>query len=94
LAINHDSVFAHEDLGNVYLALGRLDEALAEYSAVLQLEPRNAHALNNVGTVLARQGQMSKAIDEFRAALAIDPGFNLAGQNLARALQKVGPTTR
>jgi tetratricopeptide (TPR) repeat protein len=94
LTIKPDSVFAHEDLGNVYLTQGKLDEALAQYAAVLRTEPDNAHVLNNVGTAYAKQGKMDKAIESFRAALAIEPGFELARENLERALRSTGATTR
>lgn len=86
LAVNRDSLGAHDGLGKALLAQGRTDDALAEFRQVLRLQPGNAHGLNNVGMVLAKQGHLDEAIQSFEAALAADPQLDQAHQNLLRAL--------
>ncbi len=52
-----NDVAAHQDLGKIYEQLGRADEALAEYAAVLMLKPDDAEARATIGRIVAKPGR-------------------------------------
>jgi tetratricopeptide (TPR) repeat protein len=64
---------------------GKLVNAVQFFRELLQLEPDDAVAHNNLGSALARQGHMAEAVAEFLAALRINPKFEAAHANLERA---------
>jgi tetratricopeptide (TPR) repeat protein len=58
------------DRGVTLDSLGRLDEAVGDYSAVLMLTPFASNALNNRANVYRRQGRLDDARRDYLAALA------------------------
>ena len=74
-------------LGTVYQKLGRLQEAITEYSAALERDPRNPVALVNRGELYLRQGQRQGFTDVANAVEADPHGETTAGRR-ARALVK------
>ncbi|HXA80401.1 MAG TPA: tetratricopeptide repeat protein [Opitutaceae bacterium] len=69
-----DNARAHNDLGNAYLALGRLPEATTEFQAALRIYPDYMDAHYNLGGILAKTpAQWPEAISHLEAALQIDP---------------------
>ena len=72
---------ALENRGNALLALGRAQEALACFDAVLTRNPRHGGALIGRGSALASLGRPDQALADFDAALAADAGAS------GRALQ-------
>jgi Flp pilus assembly protein TadD len=74
-------------LGTVYQKLGRVQEALSEYSAALERDPRNPVALVNRGELYLRQGQRQGFTDVAHAVEADPNGETSAGRR-ARALVK------
>ncbi len=60
--------------------------AVPEWSKALEMEPNDAHALNNFGQTLARLGKTDDAIAQFRKALAAKPEYPEAHNNLAFVL--------
>jgi tetratricopeptide (TPR) repeat protein len=63
---------AHEVLGQLLEAEGRIPEAIARYKEAIRLRPDFGKAHVELGALLARQGNRAAAAAEFRAALA-DP---------------------
>ncbi|SFI88363.1 tetratricopeptide repeat protein [Jannaschia pohangensis] len=55
------------------LALGRLGQAERLLRDVIEEEPRNAPALNNLGVVLLEQGEIGEAHIFFKTAFALQP---------------------
>ena len=78
------------NLSLVLAEFGRLDEAAAAARHVLQLQPRNADARNNLGQILARQQKMPEAEEQLRAAVGLDPQHPLARFNLGLLLELSG----
>ena len=74
-------------LGTVYQKLGRLQEAITEYSAALERDPGNPVALVNRGELYLRQGQRQGFTDVANAVEA-DPHGDTAAGRRARALVK------
>lgn len=74
-------------LGTVYQKLGRLEEAIAEYSAALERDPANPVALVNRGELYLRRGNRQGFTDIANASEADPNGETSAGRR-ARALVK------
>jgi len=72
----------HVNLGIVYMATGRDDDALAAFSTALSLNPQHAQAYNQLGILARRQGRFADAEQAYRDALAADSSYPLAHYNL------------
>ena len=83
---------AHVDLGDVYRAQDRLDEALAEYSIASLLDPTNVKALASGAQVHSSAGRDDVAATLLRRAVALDPAHLEARYALSRALLRLGST--
>ena len=67
-------------------AKGQLDAGIATWKKVLELDPRNAKAQNNLGVALLRQGNLAEAMTHFQKALEVDPDYSDAQNDLGMAL--------
>jgi tetratricopeptide (TPR) repeat protein len=83
---------AHVDLGDVYRAEDRLDEALAEYSIASLLDPTNVKALASTAQVHSSAGRDDVAVKLLRRAVSLDPAHLEARYALSRALLRLGLT--
>nr|MDJ0862744.1 tetratricopeptide repeat protein [Gammaproteobacteria bacterium] len=90
IAASPTNPLCHNNLGNVLLALGRLDEAIAAFRRAVQLQPEYAEAHNNLGIALFEQGNLDQAILNYRRALAQQPRYSAAYNNLGNALYRQG----
>lgn len=88
-----DVVFAHFVLGLAHAHDDQLDDAVAEYRRVLELDPDFAYCHLQLGVVLAEQGLVAKAAEHFRRAIRIDPKLVYARKELALAMAADGDTT-
>jgi hypothetical protein len=61
------------DVASDLAAQGKIDEAIAEWRRVLEMDPRNASAHNNLGAALTMQGKTSEGMKHLREAHEIDP---------------------
>lgn len=87
-----DNARAHNNLGNVYVALpGRIPDAVEEFTAAVQLKPDFAEALNNLGNalMLSAPARLPEAISRYEAALRLNPGYASAHNNLGQALSRL-----
>jgi predicted O-linked N-acetylglucosamine transferase (SPINDLY family) len=75
----------HNNLGEVYFALGRLPEAVACYRRALKLKPDYAEAHSNLGNAWKHQGKLDEAVACYRRALNLKPDFAQAHNNLGVA---------
>jgi superkiller protein 3 len=69
------------NLGLLYNARVRFDDAAKVLSEVLSLEPENAKAHCYLGQVFANQGNIDKAVESLMRALTLDP--NMAEAHIA-----------
>ena len=90
LAKNPDSWAAHNNLGNVFIEKGQVDDAMVHYQKALEVNPNYAEALNNLGLALFRKGRVDDAVAQVQKALAINPNYVLAHNNLGLALVQRG----
>jgi tetratricopeptide (TPR) repeat protein len=80
------------DLGNTYLRMGRLDDAIGRYKEAVAKDQKFWPAINNVGLVQYEQGKIDGAIQSWKAAIAIDEKSTEPKLALAAALYKQGQT--
>ena len=78
--------YRHFDMASDLVAKGQVDAGIAEWKAVLQLDPTNAKAHNNLGGALLRQGKFGEATEHFQKALEADSGLSQAQGNWGLAL--------
>ena len=74
------------DLASELTAKGQLEAAIAEWKKVLELDPRNAKAHNNLGGALVLQGNLAEGMTHLQRAMEIDPDFSPAQSNFGLAL--------
>ena len=90
LACTSDNFIAHDNLGNILLKKGDVDEAIAHYQKALQIKPDYAASRNNLGNVLLQQGRLDEAIAQLQKGLQIKPDYAEAHINLGNALLQKG----
>ena len=81
---------AYNNLGNVWLAEGQLDQARPMFEQALALRPDDPEAHNNLGIVLKRTGHLHEAMNQYQLALASDPDYAEAHNNLGNVLLVTG----
>lgn len=91
-AIAHDpeNPAMHNNLGNVFVELGRPDLAVKAFEMAIVLEPRYVDARNNLGVCLRLLGQPAEAETVYREAVALDPRHRESWDNLGRLLVSRG----
>ena len=90
LACTPDNYIAHNNLGNVLLQKGKVDEAIAQYQQALQINPNYARARNNLGNALCQKGNVDEAIAQYQRALQNTPDSAEIHNNLGMALLQKG----
>lgn len=83
---------AHTDLGDVYRAQDRLDEALAEYLIGSLVDPTSVKALVAAAQIHGAAGRDQSAVKLLRRAVALEPSHLEARYALSRGLLRVGLT--
>jgi Flp pilus assembly protein TadD len=86
LKITYDEVM---EQGIVFMKQEIFEEAIDQYRGLLEKNPRDAKALNNLGVALACVGRHEEAISRFREALKIDLDHRKARDNLEKAMQEM-----
>jgi tetratricopeptide (TPR) repeat protein len=85
-----DSARAHNNLGHVLQAAGRLPEARAEHETALRLRPGYADAHLNLASVLGRLGMVDGALEHSHRAVQLEPQNANAHYNLGVAYREKG----
>jgi Flp pilus assembly protein TadD len=76
------------DRGLAYLKLGRLELALKDTDAALELAATDAVAWNNRGAILIELGRFDEATETLKKAVELDPGFDRPKAHLDRLESK------
>lgn len=76
--------------GVTYVRRGERDAALADFIAVLEIDPRYVPTITNLGNLLLEDGDHDEAIEHYEAALRLDDDYHVAHLNLAVAYKKTG----
>ncbi len=72
------------------MAMGRLEEALAEAKHAHELDPLSVIINRDLGLIFYYARQSDRAIEQYRKTLELDPNFALAHQGLGRACLEKG----
>jgi tetratricopeptide (TPR) repeat protein len=83
-------VEARINLGTTMYQLGRMEDALKQFTSATQLEPQNALAEFNLGCVLEQLGKTEDAIAHLARAVEMAPSLADGHLNLALAYEKKG----
>ncbi|KAL6785608.1 hypothetical protein ACKKBF_B00945 [Auxenochlorella protothecoides x Auxenochlorella symbiontica] len=75
--------------GVVLEALGRWDDAIADFTEVLAVAPRDPAAWNNMGNAHAGAGRYAEALAYYDGAVQLAPAFSFAAANKALALYQL-----
>lgn len=89
LAKKSDDATVHFDLGYVYTALNRADDAKSEYQKAVALDPKMGAAYLNLGLTLL-PGSPADAVDPLKHAVDLMPGQARPKFLLATALDRSG----
>jgi len=81
---------AHHELAEMYFRVGRLDEALAEHTVALMLDPRRAESYVGVAQVHLRAGRFAEAAAAAMRATELAAADKEARYVLATALLRLG----
>jgi tetratricopeptide (TPR) repeat protein len=81
---------AYYNRGNVRAERGELDQAIADFTETLRLNPNHAGALNNRGSAHRQKGDLDSALADFTAAIAAAPAFALPLYNRGNTLADRG----
>lgn len=84
---------AHYNLGVALDYSGRTAEAMARYSAALEIAPDYPEARNNLGNALVDQGRISDGLPHLEAAVRLRPSYADAHYNLGNALLHTNRST-
>jgi len=81
----------HNSRGIELADRGWLDEAIKEFKKAIELDPRSAHAHDNLATVYSEKKLYREALQEYLTALGLEPESATAHYNLACFLATHGP---
>src|ERR1700748_2656206 len=84
-----DSAQAHELIGKSYEAHQKLNEALREYKAAAEKEPRLAGVHFLIGNVYWKLGDLVSARDALKSELALNPSDSLANLRMGQVLLRM-----
>jgi tetratricopeptide (TPR) repeat protein len=90
IALDPRNADLHCNLGSVYFAMNRIDEAETTLRRALAIAPANADALNNLGLVLRTRGDFAGALAAARRAFALRPQMAQARFNMSLPLLALG----
>lgn len=90
LSISADDPLTYNERGAAYSYLERYDDAIADYSRALRLDPKSSRALRNRGSAHFHKGRFDQAVADSTKAIDLDPEYASAYQVRARAYQKLG----
>ncbi|KVH97006.1 Tetratricopeptide-like helical [Cynara cardunculus var. scolymus] len=79
--------------GNTHKEIGRVNEAIQDYSHDIIICPHMDKASANLASVYKDNGHVEAAIKSYRQALAMHPDFSEATHNLLHTLQYYTPET-
>lgn len=78
------------NLGDVYVALSRPDEAIAAYLRASQLDPQDPRPHHSLGEVYRALGRTDEAIAAYNRAVALDPAYAPAHTGLGHIYTQTG----
>ncbi|MFH2203225.1 MAG: tetratricopeptide repeat protein [Elusimicrobiota bacterium] len=86
-AVKHLPVYAplRKQLGQAYADFGRAEEAVAEFSEALRLDPKDADALIKRGACRLATTELKEGLQDIKDAVAMDGSLHERGEEICRA---------
>ena len=81
---------AHLNAGNIYLARGNFEAAVAAFERSIKLDGNSAEAQNNLGEALGELKQYPRALEAFQQAVGLDGGLLKARYNIGVTYDHLG----
>ena len=81
---------AHVAAGNIFMMMGRFEEAATAYRKAVALDANSAEAINNLGEALGEMKQFPPALQAFQKAVALDPKYLKARYNMGVTYDRLG----
>ena len=91
---SHNLAIFHYDRGIAHKNKKDFDQALADYSEAIRLDPNYANAHLNRAVLLADHGEIDRAMPDFDAAIRLEPTAKLSYVNRAAAYKIKGDWDR
>lgn len=85
--IKGEIVALRQNLASAYIEVGRYEDAVQQYKAMLKWIPKDANMHATLGSLYAQLGRYAEAKQEFETALQLDPNNAVAKKN-SELLQK------
>lgn len=82
LTVTPDNPALLNELGNILVQHGRLQQAVAQYDRALKVQPDLAITWNNLGVARTAQGRFAEGETAYRRAVRLNPAYALAYYNL------------
>lgn len=82
----HRSVLQY-NIAQVYAFTGRLKEAIAYYTAAMEMDPNYSEYYNERGSAYLKLGNLDKALEDFLAAVELSPPYPEVLTNLGQCYQ-------
>ncbi len=88
--VDHNNFLAYYNLGCTRFAMGRREEAFADFRRTVELAPDFARGQNNWGKALFQQGRLDDALVHLKKAVRLQPRLPDAHYNLGAVLLAQG----
>jgi tetratricopeptide (TPR) repeat protein len=76
--------------GNIYMMMGRFQDAATAFRKAAALDPQSAEAVNNLGEALGELKQYQPALQAFQKAVALDAKYLKARYNMGVTYDRLG----
>ena len=94
LSVTEDNSIIHYNLGLLLFRQGKTDEAIANFQAAVEIQPRYVDAHDNLGVALLQAGKPDAGIAHLKEAARLAPGRADLYYNLGIALGEQGQTAQ
>ena len=88
--LDNKNIAAYNNLGNVFKAQRKFEDAEINYKKALKINPSFTNAIVNLGNLFFEINDYQKAIENYLKALKIDNKLPLAHYNLGLVYQSIG----
>jgi cytochrome c-type biogenesis protein CcmH/NrfG len=82
---------AHANLGNVYLQLNRLPEAIDQFGQALRINPADVGTHLGLASALLKSGRVPEAVAQYEEVLKINPAATVVRKLLAHLKGHAAP---
>ncbi len=86
VSVTKGNYVMYNNLGNAYMRVDRLDDAMFYCREALKIKPNSIEVLNNLGNILLKKGEVDEAVSLLAKAMKINPNHMIVRKNLQRGL--------